>query len=268
MSEQPDTQIINETLISHFSMIPNILTELSLSPYAIALYLRIVRRAGWQSGGACWENSRNLAQSCRMSKSMVSNAKKELVGAGLIRVEKIAKGHGEFPYDRITLIDIWRRNFEHFSTCPQYGQDLSTTEDRTVHQEGLKNIPSNNIPHTQNQQGAHYAHLTPRAKSARGGGRLSPLDDEFNQWFAEKRKHPALQAIKTVTGSFPPRNRQVYERIIEILGNEPDIPRLEWAHGEWTSGKNGNPQKILKWLQEGYIEGFYYNAANYLPMPE
>jgi hypothetical protein len=274
MNNQEDTIIINPTPIGFFSMIPNVVMESGLSPFAFRLYCQFVRRAGWQVGGACWENTRNLAESCSMSKGMVSKSKKELVSASLIHVEKIARGHGEFSYDRITLIDIWKRNTEHFSTRSLSEQDLITPKDGTVHQERLKNIPSKNYPTDDTTQlGATGAPHRPSLKRQRARGigmsaLLSNNDIEWREWFTEKCKHPAIQAIKKVSGYYPPKNKQVYEYLITELGDTPNMQALEWAHGEWVGGKGGNPQNVLKWVKEGYKRGFYYEIENYLPKPE
>lgn len=96
----------------YFTIIPNIVTELGLSPFAVALYVRLKRRAG--EGGECWENTRNLAEGCKMSAGQVSKAKRELSQAGLITVTTEPGKHGGRPYHVITVNDIWARNAERF----------------------------------------------------------------------------------------------------------------------------------------------------------
>ena len=100
----------------YFTILPNMLDDSELSPYAVRLYLRIKRRAG--EDGKCWENSRHLAEGCRMSRSQVTRAKDELKQAGLIRIEKRAAGHGHFPGHLITTVDIWQANIEKYSPVP------------------------------------------------------------------------------------------------------------------------------------------------------
>jgi hypothetical protein len=111
---------------------------------------------------------------------------------------------------------------------------------------------------------------SPRAKNARGANvpPATPQDTAFREWFFEKRKHPAIQAIKQVSGYFPTRSRAVYEQLIQWLGDEPEIDKLEWAYGEWVEGKGGNPRKTLEWVKDGYVDGFYYEVENYLPKQE
>ena len=69
-----------------FALIPNMIDELELSPYAVRLYLHIKRRTGEVRGGVCFETSSNIAKICKMSTGSVSKAKKELKAAGLISI--------------------------------------------------------------------------------------------------------------------------------------------------------------------------------------
>src|SRR5690606_30289455 len=77
------------------------------------LYCHIRRRAGEE--GKCYENTANLARACQMSAATVSRSKKELKEWGLIDIEKIERGHGEFAYDSITIKDIWKANAVFYS---------------------------------------------------------------------------------------------------------------------------------------------------------
>lgn len=87
--------------------IPNLLDEMRLSPFEMALYVHVKRRAG--DGGKCNENSRELAAATSMSAGQVSAAKNSLKQRGLIEVSTV-KGR-----DVITVCDIWQQNLEHFS---------------------------------------------------------------------------------------------------------------------------------------------------------
>jgi hypothetical protein len=93
----------------NFTMLPNILDEMDLSPYAIRLYFRIKRRAG--EDGKCWENSRNLAMGCKMSRSMITKAKRELEQAKLITIEMRLSVHGYKPGHIIRINnEVWKWN--------------------------------------------------------------------------------------------------------------------------------------------------------------
>lgn len=62
-----------------------------------------------------------------MSNGSTTKAKRELVEAGLIRVEKKIGGHGKMPYDEIHIADINKRNDEFFS-CTYDERDSSCGE--------------------------------------------------------------------------------------------------------------------------------------------
>lgn len=87
--------------------IPNLIDELRLSPFEMALYVHVKRRAG--DGGVCNENSRELAEATSMSAGQVSAAKNSLKQRGLIQVRTV-KGR-----DVISVCDIWQQNLDHFS---------------------------------------------------------------------------------------------------------------------------------------------------------
>lgn len=67
----------------------------------------------------------------------------------------------------------------------------------------------------------------------------------------ERSDHPAIQAIRTVMGRYPPKT--VYNRVIAELGDTPDIARLTSVVEEWSlRGYNmQNFLGILRWYREG-----------------
>lgn len=95
-----------------FTIMPNIIDDMKLSLKAFRLYLRIRRRAG--DSGKCWESTESLAAACRMSKTSVILAKRELENAELIIINKITSPHGGLPYHEISITDIWTKNFEYY----------------------------------------------------------------------------------------------------------------------------------------------------------
>lgn len=96
----------------YFTILPNMLDEMGLSPYALRLYLRLKRRAG--ENGECWENTKHLSDGCNMSKSQISRSKAELEIAGLITIKKRSLAHGHFPGHIITIVDIWKDNVDYY----------------------------------------------------------------------------------------------------------------------------------------------------------
>ena len=96
----------------YFTILPNLLDDMGLSPHAIRLYLRLKRRAG--EDGICFENTENMAEGCNMSPATISRTKAELEIAGLITIKKRKSPHGHFPGHVITIIDIWKSNIEFY----------------------------------------------------------------------------------------------------------------------------------------------------------
>lgn len=90
-----------------FTSIPNVIDDWGLDPYAFRLYVRIKRRAG-DNGGACWESTRSLAKSLKMSVGMVSKAKRELQHQGLIRIETAVDEKTGNEYHVITIVNVWK----------------------------------------------------------------------------------------------------------------------------------------------------------------
>jgi hypothetical protein len=97
----------------NFTIVPNLLDVIGLSPIAFRLYVHIRRRAG--ESGKCWESAHNMANFCAMSTFAVHKAKKELAELGLISIENKKRAGGGKDYHEITVQDIWQLNRAYFS---------------------------------------------------------------------------------------------------------------------------------------------------------
>jgi hypothetical protein len=95
-----------------FTMVPNYLIDIPLSPVAFRVYVYIKRRTGEAPNGKCWEASKNIAQACIVSTGALSKAKTELQACGLIKIKKVPGKQGEYPHDEITCVDCWGFNTE------------------------------------------------------------------------------------------------------------------------------------------------------------
>lgn len=134
----------------YFTMMPNVIDDMHLSPFAFRLYLHLKRVAG--DDGKCYQSTETLSKACEMSAGSVSKAKLELVSKSLIEIKIISGDHGEFYRHEITIIDIWKINAETFA-CSPHEQDVFTTSDgpsdyvnRTVSpHETKKNLIKNNL---------------------------------------------------------------------------------------------------------------------------
>lgn len=227
------TEEKNERL--YFTMIPNIVTEMGLSVYAQSLYLRLKRRAG--ESGECFESTRNLAIGCKMSTAKVTEAKRELEQAGLIRIETAKGEHGGRPYHIITITNIWEKNLAHYSQVCRANLQVSPGK--------LASLPHATKEESIKKKGEERA--------ATSAARV-PFSGENGINAASLKSHPAIQAIKKITGYYPPKN--LYERIVDLVGEEPDVERLKYWFDTWTA-KNQNPQDFT-WLFEWYREDGYY----------
>jgi hypothetical protein len=108
-------RVKDEGSLHHYRIeLPNLIDDMDMSVYAFRLYAHLKRRAG--DHGDCWEGTRKLAASCRMSLGQVSKAKKELIDLGLITITKRDTPSG--PGDEISIIDIWPKNFDTFKRSP------------------------------------------------------------------------------------------------------------------------------------------------------
>jgi hypothetical protein len=114
----------NGDLRKYFTAIPNIVFQLGLNPYELALYSHLKQAAG-DDGGVCWKSRATIAKEAGMSPGMVTKARqalevkrKELGGKPLIVVCEEPSKSGGHPTCRITITDIWALNMSKFSMSP------------------------------------------------------------------------------------------------------------------------------------------------------
>lgn len=112
--EQQDHFIRDESSPrTHYSMIPNLVDDLELSPHAYRLYGHLRRVAG--ESGKCWQSTSTLAKSCKMSPAMVSYAKAELESTypPLIHIMSKKRDAGGI-YHEIAITDVWQINHDYY----------------------------------------------------------------------------------------------------------------------------------------------------------
>lgn len=96
--------------------IPNLVLEMDLTPYQLALYIHLKRTAG--NDGKCWKAVRRLASETGISRSEISRARQVLQEKGLIEVHQ--------PKDptkatEVTIVDVWEKNMVHFAHVSPHG---------------------------------------------------------------------------------------------------------------------------------------------------
>jgi hypothetical protein len=126
----------------YFTQIPNLIDDLKLSVYAFRLYVHFKRVTG-ESGGKCWQSTQTLSEFCCMSAHKISDAKKELQGAGLITLESVKNPDGGKNFHRISVNDIWKTNLNHFSKNQEYSRN-SEKESEKLDKNGLQ-VPTGNL---------------------------------------------------------------------------------------------------------------------------
>jgi hypothetical protein len=84
--------------------LPNLVDDMDLDPFEFRLLVHYYRV------GNCWESVRTTAKRCAMSVGKVSQVRRELATKKLIDIQGLAGGGL-----RITVRDIWPRNFAHFA---------------------------------------------------------------------------------------------------------------------------------------------------------
>ncbi len=124
-----------------YYMMPLVVEEMNLSPGAYRLYAHIRAVCGERTDGCCFKSTATLSSCCNMSTGAISRAKHELLTCGIIHIEK-GVGTGS---DRITLIDLWPSNTEHFTgkykgdSVPIVNAERSNMETNNVSPPGILN---------------------------------------------------------------------------------------------------------------------------------
>jgi hypothetical protein len=110
--------------------IPNMIFDIGLTPYEVALYGHFKRVCGAEPNGVCWKSVRTLSKETGMSIGRVSEARAELARRGLIRMSQ-PKGPGRSV--TVTIVDIWPENMA------RYSED----RDRSYYEGGVHNMNAN-----------------------------------------------------------------------------------------------------------------------------
>ncbi len=101
-----------------FAMIPNLVDDLDLTPYAFRLYVHLCRVVG--HGGKCWQSTETLAAACHMSTGSVVKAKRELANMrvgdkSLIYVIAVPGVEPGRAYHTVYVNDIWAANHDRYA---------------------------------------------------------------------------------------------------------------------------------------------------------
>jgi len=178
-----------------FTMMPNLVDDLDLDPYAFRLYVHFRRVAG--ENGACWQSTDTLKDLCKMSMGAISAAKQVLKDAGLIHIEN-RKRNGTI-YHHITIVDIWARNFSHYAAQQTAEPEPAADEPGTpslgesaLSGDETKKNPSEEESTNGNRNGSHPGDSSP----VNLDGWMVVVNEAGNKAAALKRMYEALFPYK------------------------------------------------------------------------
>jgi hypothetical protein len=158
--------------------IPNMIFDIGLTPYEVALYGHFKRVCGAESGGMCWKSVSTLSKETGMSAGRVSEARAELARRGLIHMRQ-PKGPGTGV--TVTIVDIWPQNMVRYSAEGNPSQ----------YEGGLHNM---------------------KGDSSRGETKKEPLEEEP----IKNRSKTPKSKEKTRTTSAGARQRESERRVEQI----------------------------------------------------
>lgn len=136
-----DNLLVNQTH-RYFFMTPNLIDDMGLSVYAFRLYSHILRVTGNGGNGTCWQSTQTLATHCKMSPGSVSSAKTELKNADLIKITEETNPNGGRKYHRVSIVDIWEKNAEHYKKDEQVHLVNFTSSPHELKKNHMKNSRS------------------------------------------------------------------------------------------------------------------------------
>lgn len=215
---------------SNFAMIPNLVDDAGLSVFAYRLYGHLRRVAGDE--GACWKSVRTLAKVCKMSPASVMKARKELLRHELIECQARVNQYGGRDLIEIRIVDVWGENGEN-EQVQKMEQQVSNN---------AQQVPEMNLARAKSDTKEDSSNKI-QIKTVGKKGKSSRADP--------RSSHPAIKAFREVTNRYP--IRVLYGVIIEKLGENPDLSKLNSCYLEWC--KRGYNSNASTWLTDWYENG-------------
>ncbi len=254
--------------------IPNIVDDADLSVCAFRLYVHIKRRAG--DGGVCTEGLRGMASACGMAIGTTQKARTELLMKNFIAVkEVIEKGRHGGKFEHITIVNLWGKNFEHFTALkrsdggvlpddtggvlpddtggvlPDDTGGVSRSEQGVCHVVTHKKEPEQEVCETPAERAAPHRQSSSskpaEAKSSKSSARKESSPPDRNL------QHPAVIAYRDICRITPnPQQRA------DIVSEVTDLDRWQRILKQFT--REGQRPQRVDWTLERY-ENFSERAA-------
>jgi len=142
------------------------------------------------------------------------------------------------------------------------GNDGETTAQRGVTPSETESDTETDTPAS---QGARLEPGAPRAEQGKdaGSGKVAPGDTAKAPSRGEgtrhrrsadpRTKHPAIQCVKGILGGRKLPPLEMYDAIIELLGERPNGTHMAACRQEWV--ERGYNRESWKWLTEWYVHG-------------
>jgi hypothetical protein len=251
----------------YFTVIPNVVYTLRLSPHEMALYNILKRTAG--DDGTCWKSTSTLAKETGMSAGSVTNAKfklcqprVELNGMALIIVTEERNEKGGKPKHLITITDVWPFN------GPSSNSELDIKEQ--VHPVKLQVHPVNlassiseikNIPSEENQHEEDKEEESDLSQMVKDSLRCAPpfTGLAFSDALADYEQHRAEKKSRLT----PTARRNLYKKL-ERMGETRAVAALEYSVVQGYTGvfeENENGKNRSESSTERNARNLRENAA-------
>lgn len=231
----------------YFTIVPNIVDDIGLDPYAFRLYVHIRRVAG--ENGACWQSTETLAEICQMSTGRISKAKRTLQDAGLIRIE--TRTDNRKKYHHITVIDIWLKNITAYSPSEEARSPDELPSSPSEQHRSPGELKKNPIKNNHNEE-----------ESAADAASGDPPPEPSPEPTKKRQGKPTPEAVKVFrsnTHRYPPK--AWYEAVATVVGDDPgDLEFWGEVCHEWV-GKGWNPMNVSGML-DCYSKGGIRDPTN------
>jgi hypothetical protein len=208
---------------SFFTILPNIVLTLGLSPYALTLYIHLKKVTGEK--GVCFKKTSTLVSELNMSAGSISAAKKELAkprsllrGKSLIMITEEKNRNGGKPRHHIMIADIWPENLAAFT------KPVATSPDEIASSYNENTISSGEIKKNTSEE--------------------KPI----------KKKHTHLRAAgamqeRVCVDVFPLKTFDRYARNQPDIRNPPGWAITARRTGEWN-------EQVVRWCAEQGIDPY------------
>lgn len=168
---------------SYRTEIPNIITEMRLTPYEMATYVILKKTAGDE--GACFKSTDTLCQEIGIGRTKYVEVKKSLCERGLIEIEKRIKEDGSSASDLITIVNMWDENAQYVLDKKKLKKELcglggpSRSEGGVLRgaKEVLRHASDNKIPLTR----SHLKNDDDACARAENCGDVHNFDDDLKK---------------------------------------------------------------------------------------